>query len=261
MRTSRGLGLVLVGLAGIGALVVFLVAGCGGSDGGPPTGLTVADAGGTWYGPMGTTTSMGGPLPPTSTGAITIDGGGAITGFTLDGIVQPAVGQVTGVLSEPHRVFSILLNGARGILVQSADGRHMLYVDETFQFAALEKDGMPPAVPYSDGDVQGTTWSGSALRVSALMAPQVLESLSGANIDGGGMFNYAAGGSTNSGGPLLVVPGSTNGQYQGPFMISVPPGSVGMVLGLLTPDKAFLATLSGWGPTVEDLEVAAWKRN
>jgi hypothetical protein len=200
------------------------------------------------------------PIGPMSTGMITLDGDGNVSAFTLDGVAQPTVGGITGVLNETHRIFSSLLNGAPGIFMMSADQNHLFYLDNTKLIGALQRGGMPPALPYADTDIQNTMWSGSVARVSALMAPQATEDLQGAIVDGLGMFQFMAGTSTTNGPSIAMVGGTTNGQFRSASTI-VNPAGTGFILLLMTPDKAFVGVLNSWGAYPVDCQFGAWTKN
>lgn len=226
----------------LGVYLVFSVGGCGGAGAPGAGGITVADAGGMWLGPGGDISTPGGMLmaplaPAATTSTMSIDANGSVTNAT------GALAGVTGVLA-PSAIDGVLkLNGpVPGIFIFGifGDRNHALFIDADGRIAVLQRDAGGLAGPYTDGDVQSATWSGTEVGVTGAFDPMD-PSFPVITIDAAGMFTVANDPTTGTITSPPQDPGT--GEYAGMFNDPGPPASAGPILALLTPDKMFAGTV------------------
>lgn len=248
------------------AATLVLWNGCGGGGGGTPPagGFTQADAEGGWFGPMGTSTGGATPIGGTDTGKIDIDAGGNVTSFEINGAPVGVTG--TFLLQDPiFGIFKLNLSDGRfGLFIVSPDRNHALYVDNLLRVGALQKGAAGLAGSYVLPDIQSTNWYGVTTMLNAGLDPVGRAPMVGA-VSAAGEFQFSdnLGLTVNSplGGPLSVVPATTNGQYAGPFQDNQ--AHVGNALFLITPDKQFMTSYTAWppGPFPTDVRFTAWQKN
>ncbi len=155
--TLRHLALVCVVVVGV--LSILATGGDGGGSGGGGGGSpTLADLAGTWFG-----TLQEGNFLPIHSISVTIDGSGNLTQELID---SADTGR-TGTISQTSgSIFSFVLSdGTVGGFIVDASVTHAGYLDEFFNFGAVQKSatGLPDSVRT---DIVGS-WSGPGVAVDS----------------------------------------------------------------------------------------------
>lgn len=158
------------------ALLFTALVGCGGSGGddnqaanpagNPPPqtpDVAIEQLEGAWLGTFDNRQSV-------RTFQFTVDAAGAMSAFNLGGQPQTALtGSITKATEIPRAFrFTISSNGnqiAQGMMVVEPSGGYMLYVDQHFSFAVVQK-GATQHPAFAQTDIDGA-WSGEAVATTA----------------------------------------------------------------------------------------------
>ncbi len=254
MPTRRPTALLL-------CVACFVLTACGGGgDGHNNNGnenFSFSDIVGSWLGPTGTAT-VGGAFAQAA----------GPTGIDVD-----AAGNAVGTGASNRQGTLSLTSAARGIykftgtgtsagftamLIMSADKNHLLWVGDFLSFGAWQRNATNFDPPYTDAQLRGATWTGTACEMGGSFNPIDPETIS-VMVDAAG--NFTSGTSSTNAVPLAIAD-ANKGHYLGDFADPGPPLEAGALIVVMTPDKNFVAVWSclGGGTFPDDCSFTALSR-
>lgn len=237
----------------VGSLSLWLLSACGGGGGGGSPALA-----GNWF---GTYEDETGSL---TTIAVTVNNSLQITSIVIGGTSANVTGTIQPVSGQSRIFFVPLSNGVEAGFFLDDASRHVVFVDDEFNFGVMQKDaGSLPT--FGNADLFGRSYSGTGV---SLDAPFELAEVFSASVtvnSGGGFSGSTSQGVTfeNQVGEELGLNSAQFGRWVGEFQATGTGGaSQGPVSVIMTADKSFIGCWTQSGPSFpEDVVFYVWRRN